>query len=58
MVVFWKMLKSEETAATGKGAPMLRYYNVFNLEQCEGIEAPDPGETVNNFDPIRETKSF
>jgi antirestriction protein ArdC len=54
LVVFWKLLaagETSETEATGK-VPLLRYYNVFNLEQCEGIEAPDSGETVNQFDPI------
>jgi antirestriction protein ArdC len=54
LVVFWKLLaagETGETEATGK-VPLLRYYNVFNLEQCEGIETPDPGETVNQFDPI------
>lgn len=52
LCVFWKMLdkhSDEDTSANGK-IPMLRYYNVFNLEQCEGISAPiDPEEAVNPF---------
>lgn len=41
-IVFWKMnLYDEHNEATGqmeqKKVPMLRYYNVFNLEQTEGI---------------------
>ncbi len=55
LVVFWKLFKTEETGdteLTGKGAPMLRYYNVFNLEQCEGIAAPPTTETINQFNPI------
>jgi antirestriction protein ArdC len=33
--------------------PMLRYYNVFNLEQVEGIEAPSATETtIYTFNPI------
>jgi antirestriction protein ArdC len=55
LVVFWKLLvagETGETDATGRGIPMLRYYNVFNLDQCEGVQAPETGETVNTFDPI------
>lgn len=56
VVVFWKWLDrkdADDTETTGNGrVPFLRYYNVFNLEQCEGIEAPEPVETVNQFDPI------
>jgi antirestriction protein ArdC len=38
-VVFWKMFEIEDKE-TGelKEVPMLRYYHVFNTEQCEGIE--------------------
>ena len=57
-VVFWKWLDrknsdttdSEETK-NGK-IPMLRYYNVFNLDQVEGIEPPPTIEVVNTFTPI------
>lgn len=57
VVVFWKWLDrndvqvSEEHTSNGR-IPLLRYYNVFNFEQCEGMEAPEPEETVNQFDPI------
>jgi antirestriction protein ArdC len=41
IVVFWKNLKKqpEEADATGnpKMIPMLRYYKVFNIEQCRDI---------------------
>jgi antirestriction protein ArdC len=44
MVIFWKFLSKEIKNSDGtiknKTIPMLRYYSVFNLEQCEGIEAP------------------
>ena len=43
MVVFWKMLdkREEEEAVTAKGKiPMLRYYQLFSVEQCEGIPEP------------------
>ena len=40
MVVFWKWLEEEdeETGET-KQIPLLRYYNVWHISQCEGIHA-------------------
>lgn len=62
MVTFWKLMDrndsdGEEVAVTGK-IPLLRYYNVFNLEQCEGIDAPEPEETVNEFTPIEKAEQI
>lgn len=42
-VVFWKSVKVSETdSATGevkeKLVPMLRYYQVFHIDQCEGLK--------------------
>jgi antirestriction protein ArdC len=42
-VIFWKLLDREENGEPVEGAkkiPFLRYYTVFNLEQCEGVEIP------------------
>jgi len=40
MVVFWKWLKTEdEETGEKKEVPFLRYYNVFHLDQCEGLTA-------------------
>jgi antirestriction protein ArdC len=58
-VIFWKWVdrKDAGTDATdtetvnGK-IPMLRFYNVFNLEQTEGIEPPQATETTNTFTAI------
>ncbi len=59
-IVFWRWVDkkdsedadSEETNGKGK-VPILRYYNVFNLCQVEGIEAPPTTETIiNTFTPI------
>ena len=40
MVVFWKWMdvKDEETDEV-KQIPFLRYYNVFHIDQCEGLAA-------------------
>lgn len=42
MVVFWKQYATNDRQ-TGEpvNVPVLRYYNVFNVEQCEGIDVPD-----------------
>ena len=38
IVVFWKWLKVEdEDTVEEKDVPFLRYYNVFHVDQCEGI---------------------
>jgi len=58
-VVFWKWLivPDKESGEPGKRKriPFLRYYRVFNVEQCEGIEAPAlklPGGACGGFSPI------
>lgn len=40
IVVFWKMLEAEDDAGARKVVPLLRYYNVFNVEQCDGLKLP------------------
>ena len=38
MVVFWKWLTVEdEDTGEEKEVPFLRYFNVFHIDQCEGI---------------------
>lgn len=40
MVVFWKQWepKDADPDASSKRIPILRYYHVFNVEQCEGLK--------------------
>jgi antirestriction protein ArdC len=48
MVVFWKQHETtDQETGEAKKIPLLRYYNVFNVEQCTGIDAPDAG----SFEP-------
>jgi antirestriction protein ArdC len=52
-VVFWKWFYSDvnDKGEVSKRPPIVRYYNVFHLDQTEGIES----KTVNdifNHDPI------
>ena len=52
MVVFWKWLeqKDEETGEV-KEVPFLRYYNVFHIDQCEGLTAKHTKPLPNSVDP-------
>ena len=55
MVVFWKLLESEEKNGEKKKTPFLRYYNVFNLSQTEGIDPtkiPVTDAHDHDFNPI------
>jgi antirestriction protein ArdC len=60
LVVFWTMFKREDKK-TGdeKTIPMLRYYRVFNLEQVDGIDAPeDESFQPLDFQPLAEAESM
>lgn len=42
LVVFWKQIEKEDDVSGEKlTLPVLRHYNVFNLEQCEGLKPPE-----------------
>ena len=60
MAVFFKMLdKREEEAADATGKiPMLRYYNLFNLEQCEGISSPTIEIPTYEFTPVERAEQI
>ncbi len=47
MVVFWKWIEQEdEETGEKKEVPFLRYYNVFHIDQCEGITAKHTQEAT------------
>ena len=47
IVVFWKWIEQEdEETGEIKEVPFLRYYNVFHIDQCEGICAKHTSETA------------
>ena len=72
-VVFWKILEFEkEDAPSPAGAceddgagkqrvPLLKYYNVFNVGQCEGLTVPaveDAGAAPREHDPVIQCKAI
>jgi len=55
IVVFWRFIEQEdEETGEKKEVPFLRYYNVFHIDQCEGVSAkytteatfPDGADTL------------
>lgn len=66
-VVFWKLIEEKVLDENGqpvvddegnevkKYRPYLRYYNVFNINDCEGID-PKHIKVNNDFDPIEEAE--
>lgn len=63
-VVFWKWLESTKDKDGNpldkpKKIPFLRYYTVFNVSQCEGIdEAKIPEIPVREFNPIEDAEKI
>ncbi len=59
-VIFWKQYETTDRE-TGEptNVPVLRYYRVFNISQCEGITAPDAVTfTPTDFQPIETAESI
>lgn len=58
-VVFWKWMELDKDEdgnklAKTKKIPFLRYYTVFNVDQCEGFEEKIPAVETREFNPIAE----
>lgn len=52
-IIYWKMFKLvDKKTGKEKTIPLLRYYNVFNIDQCEGIEHLKNEIDVIDFVPI------
>jgi antirestriction protein ArdC len=61
LAIFWKMLDRKEVREDGskdtRKIPFLRYYNLFNLEQTEGIDPKHiPVEVKREHKPIAEAE--
>ena len=58
-VVFWKWLDVEgeqDEQGKAKRVPLLRYYSVFNVAQCDGIELPALDGTRREHNPIADAE--
>ena len=52
LVVFWKFIEQEdEETHEKKQVPFLRYYNVFHIDQCEGLKAKHQQALPNTANP-------
>jgi antirestriction protein ArdC len=69
-VVYWKVTKYDKDqngkpyGVDGKGNKivkksfMLRYYTVFNVQQCEGFESKIPALEIRKFNPIHDAEKI
>jgi antirestriction protein ArdC len=59
--VFWQFIdkkeKQDDGSITIKKIPFLRVYNVFNVEQCEGLKLPENKEFNRDNSPIEEAEN-
>lgn len=46
-VIFWQFKEREDENGKKRNIPILRYYSVFNVRQCEGLESKIPA-TIND----------
>lgn len=62
LVTFWKMYETKDKkTGEDKTLPILRHYTAFNVEQVEGIEAPDaPADDPEKpaFEPLGQAEAI
>lgn len=65
IVVFWKWLEVDDQHIVDDNGnpvkthiPMLKYYNVFNVDQCDNIEKKWDEESRTHVDPIAEAEEL
>ena len=61
IVVFWKPLPVKEKTKDGKEVtkivPLLKYYHVFHIDQCDGVKPRFTEEDLKPIDPIAEAET-
>ena len=55
-VVFWKPLPDKEGKEVTKIVPLLRYYHVFHIDQCENMKPRYTEPKLTFADPIKEAE--
>lgn len=62
IVVFWKPLEVEKEIEDGSKQkqmiPILKYYNVFHIDQCEGVKPRFVQEVFVPVDPVAEAEAI
>ena len=59
IVVFWKWLeKEDEETGEKKEIPYLQYFNVFHIDQCEGLKAKYTQELPATVDPDQKAEEI
>jgi len=60
LVTFWKLYeKTDQKTGDEVKLPVLKHYNVFNVDQCEGIENPDENKSEPIvFKPIEQAEKI
>lgn len=60
LVIFWKQYEvTDKETGELKEVPVLRYYRVFNVTQCEGVAVPDAATfTPIDFRPIEAAEAI
>jgi len=62
LVTFWNLFdKKDKQTGEEVTLPVLRHYNVFNVEQCEGIkipDAPEVDEKATTFIPLEKADAI
>ena len=59
MVVFWKWIETEdEETGEKKEIPFLRYFNVFHIDQCEGLKAKYDKPMPNTVNPCETAETI
>jgi antirestriction protein ArdC len=60
--VFWKWLDGQDEEGKERKLPLCRYYTVFNVEQCEGINHKRLDEIArpkaSQFSPIERAEAL
>jgi antirestriction protein ArdC len=56
LATFWKLNKVKDQSGIVKTIPILLYYNVFNIDQCSGVEMPK-AKALREFVPIDRCES-
>ncbi len=66
VAIFWKLFQPKDGGSqpttgqeAGRMLPLLRYYTVFNVEQCDGLtDVPTPEAKTYEHEPITEAEAL